>query len=56
MNHGQICKEDFFKSLTSEELEGLRQGSQARKLMAAVEKLLASAARHEGVALASSQP
>jgi len=50
-----LPKEDFFKSLTNEELEGLRQGPQARKLIAAVEKLLASAARHEGVALSSSQ-
>jgi len=51
-----LSKEDFFKSLMSEELEELRQGPQARKLIAAVVKLLASATRHEGVALTSSQP
>jgi hypothetical protein len=49
-----LSKEDFFKSLTSEELEVLRRGPQASKLIAAVEKLAAAAARSERVALASS--
>jgi hypothetical protein len=51
-----LSKEDFFKSLTNEELEELRQGPQARKLIAAVEKLAAAAARYERIALAASQP
>ena len=49
-----LSKEEFFKSLTSEELEGLRRGPQARKLIAEVERLLTSATRHESVALTSS--
>jgi hypothetical protein len=48
-----LSKEDFFKSLTSEELEELRRGPQASKLIAAVEKLAAAAARYEKLALAS---
>jgi hypothetical protein len=46
-------KEEFFKSLGSEDLEELRQGPQARKLIAAVEKLAASAERFEGAAVTS---
>ncbi|HZW30718.1 MAG TPA: hypothetical protein VFF52_08435 [Isosphaeraceae bacterium] len=49
-----LSKEDFFQSLTSEELEELRKGPQASKLIAAVEKLAAAAARAERVALAPS--
>jgi hypothetical protein len=48
-----LAKEGFFQSLTSEELEELRRGPQASKLIAAVAKLAASAARSERVALAS---
>ena len=48
-----LSQEDFFKSLTSKELEEVRRGSQASKLIAAVEKLAAAAAQFEKVALAS---
>jgi hypothetical protein len=48
-----LAKEDFFKSLLSEELEELRREQQASKLIAAVEKLDAAAARSEKVVLAS---
>jgi hypothetical protein len=48
-----LAKKDFFKSLTTEELEELRRGPQASKLIAAVEKLAAAAARYERIALAS---
>jgi len=48
-----LAKEDFFKSLTSEDLEELRRGPQASKLIAAVEKLASAAARSERVAPAS---
>jgi hypothetical protein len=47
-----LGEEEYFKSLTSEELEALRQGLQARKLIAAVERLAASAARYEAAELA----
>jgi hypothetical protein len=51
-----LGKEEFFKSLTSAEMEALRQGPQARKLIATMERLVASAARFEAVEMASPQP
>jgi hypothetical protein len=50
-----LDKEDFFKSLTSQELDELRRGPQAGKLIAAVERLAAQAEKADGAAVSSSR-